>query len=93
MRGRGVCVWRRCVCVDGVCEADVQAVVVLQQRGASVVQHQLLQAAEQIKGFRETKATRGTDDHTVLHLPPNPENTHNTEHTHRTCQRTGEEVF
>lgn len=56
------------LCVDGVCEADVERVVVLHQRGLVVVEHQVLQAAVQVVGLSEAEATRRAVDDTVLHL-------------------------
>ena len=56
------------LCVDGVCEAHVERVVVLHQRGLVVVEHQVLQAAVQVVGLREAKTPRRAVDHAVLHL-------------------------
>lgn len=56
------------LCVDGVCEAHVERVVVLHQGGLVVVEHQVLQAAVQVVGLSEAEAARCAVDHAVLHL-------------------------
>jgi len=69
------------LCVDGVCEAHVERVVVLHQRGLVVVEHQVLQAAVQVVRFCEAEAPSGAVDHTVLHLAFHTEDTEETEKT------------
>lgn len=56
------------MCVDGVGKAHVEGVVVLHQRGLLVVEHQLLQAAVEVKGLGEAEALRRAEHHAVLHL-------------------------
>lgn len=59
--------------VDGEGQRDVERVVVLDQRGVLVVQHQLLQGAIQVVGLGETKAGAGLVDDAVLHLSIHPD--------------------
>lgn len=59
--------------VDGEGQRDVERVVVLDQRGVLVVQHQLLQGAVQVVGLRKTKTSARLVDDAVFHLPVHPE--------------------
>lgn len=54
--------------MHGVGEAHVEGLVVLHQRGLLVVEHQLLQAAVEVKGRGEAEALRRAEHHAVLHL-------------------------
>lgn len=66
------------LCVDGVCEAHVERVVVLHQGGLVVVEHQVLQAAVQVVGLCEAEAARRAVDDAVLHLAVDAEDTERT---------------
>lgn len=66
------------LCVDGVCEAHVERVVVLHQGGLVVVEHQVLQAAVQVVGLGEAEAARRAVDDAVLHLAVDAEDTERT---------------
>lgn len=66
------------LCVDGVCEAHVERVVVLHQGGLVVVEHQVLQAAVQVVGLGEAEAARRAVDDAVLHLAVDAEDTEKT---------------
>lgn len=63
------------LCVDGVCEAHVERVIVLHQGGLVVVEHQVLQAAVQVVGLGKTEAARRAVDDAVLHLAFDTEGT------------------
>ncbi len=63
------------LCVDGVCEAHVERVIVLHQGGLVVVEHQVLQAAVQVVGLSEAEAARCAVDDAVLHFTFNAEDT------------------
>lgn len=74
----GTFAWGTCgspslLAVDGEGQRDVERVVVLDQRGVLVVQHQLLQGAVQVVGLGETKAGAGLVDDAVFHLAVHPD--------------------
>lgn len=63
------------LCVNGVCEAHVERVVVLHQGGLVIVEHQVLEAAVQVVGLSEAEAAWCAVDDAVLHLTFNTEDT------------------
>lgn len=68
--------------VDGEGQRDVERVVVLDQRGVLVVQHQLLQRAVQVVGLGETEAGARLVDDAVFHLSVHAEGDTDTERWH-----------
>lgn len=67
---------RRHLCMDRVGEPDVEGVIVLNQGCLLVMEHQLLQGAVQVVGFRKAVSSSSAVDDTVLHVPVCTERQH-----------------